>query len=237
MRRSSLSGSAGLVAALMGLGACAASFDASMAPLASPPDTVGPNPRIAPVEKGLIPTVQIAPAKGWPSGSKPRAAQHVAVNAFASGLNHPRWMYVLPNGDVLVAETNAPPKPDDGKGIKGKVMKAVQGRAGAGVPSANRIVLPRDAGGDGQAETKTVFIDKINSPCGMALDHTWKSCRQCRSSRVLNVVLLVCGEPWQLQRDLWITWRGYRLPDVDVAMHGHRHHRGGAECRNRKQQE
>ncbi len=169
MRRSSLSGSAGLVAALMGLGACAASFDASMAPLASPPDTVGPNPRIAPVEKNLIPTVQIAPAKGWPSGSKPRAAQHVAVNAFASGLNHPRWIYVLPNGDVLVAETNAPPKPDDGKGIKGKVMKAVQGRAGAGVPSANRIVLLRDADGDGVAETKTVFIDKLNSPFGMAL--------------------------------------------------------------------
>ena len=143
--------------------------DAKMGPVSSPPDTVGPSPRIAPVEKSLIPTMQIAPAKGWPAGAKPRAASGVKVDAFARGLDHPRWLCVLPNGDVLVAETNAPPKPDDAKGVKGKVMKSVQKRAGAGVPSANRIVLLRDADGDGVAETKTVFIDHLNSPFGMAL--------------------------------------------------------------------
>ena len=109
--------------------------------------------------KTLIPTVQIAPAKGWPAGAKPAAATGLAVTAFATGLDHPRWLYVLPNGDVLVAETNAPPKPDDGKGIKGMVMKPVQKQAGAGVPSANRITLLRDADGDGVAETRTVFLE------------------------------------------------------------------------------
>jgi len=143
--------------------------DAKMGPVSSPPDTVGPSPRIAPVEKNLIPTMQVALAKGWPAGAKPRAASGVAVDAFARGLDHPRWLCVLPNGDVLVAETNAPPRPDDAKGVKGKVMRTVQKRAGADTPSANRIVLLRDADGDGVAETKTVFIDHLNSPFGMAL--------------------------------------------------------------------
>ena len=84
----------------------------------------------------------------------------MAVNAFATGLDHPRSVYVLPNGDVLVAETNAPPKPDDGKGIKGFVYEQVQKWAGAGVPSANRITLLRDADGDGVAETRSVFLDR-----------------------------------------------------------------------------
>jgi len=151
------------------LGANALPGDAGVRPVASPADTIGPNPRIGPVDKSLIPTVQIAPAKGWPVGGKPTAAAGVAVNAFATGLNHPRWVYVLPNGDVLVAEANAPPKPDDNNGIKGAIMKKVQGRAGAGTPSANRIVLLRDADGDGVAETKTVFIANLHSPFGMAL--------------------------------------------------------------------
>ena len=150
-------------------GAYALPGDASVGPVPSPPETVGPNPRIGPVEKSLIPTVQVAPVKGWTAGSMPSAAPGVSVNAFAVGLNHPRWLYVLPNGDVLVAETNAPPKPDDGKGIRGKIMKSVQARAGAGAPTLNRIVLLRDADGDGVAETKTVFIENLNSPFGMAL--------------------------------------------------------------------
>ena len=101
-----------------------------------------------------MPTVNIATATGWPGGGKPKAANGMAVNAFATGLDHPRTVHVLPNGDVLVAESNAPPKPDDGKGIKGWVTKMVMGRAGAGVPSANRITLLRDADGDGVAETQ-----------------------------------------------------------------------------------
>ena len=76
---------------------------------------------------------------------------------------------MLPNGDVLVAESNAPPKPEDGKGIKALVMKLVMKKAGAGVPSANRITLLRDADGDGVAETRSVFLQGLNSPFGMAL--------------------------------------------------------------------
>src|SRR5262249_21502976 len=91
------------------------------------------------------------------------------VQAFATGLTHPRWLYVLPNGDVLVAETNAPERKDDGKGIKGWVMGLVQKRAGAKVSSPNRIMLLRDSDGDGVAETKMPFITGLRSPFGMAL--------------------------------------------------------------------
>jgi hypothetical protein len=130
---------------------------------------VGPDPQIPPPNETLIPTVHIAPAKGWPEGATPRAAAGTQVAAFARDLAHPRWLYVLPNGDVLVAETNAPPKPEDGKGVKGWAMKKVMKKAGAGVPSPNRITLLRDADGDGVAETRTVFLDGLNSPFGMAL--------------------------------------------------------------------
>ena len=131
--------------------------------------TVGPTPTLPPPTETLIPTVHVAPAKGWPEGSKPVPAAGLQVSAFAAGLEHPRWLHVLPNGDVLVAETNAPERPEEGKGIKAWVMKKVMGKAGAGVPSANRITLLRDADGDGVAETKSIFLEKLNSPFGMAL--------------------------------------------------------------------
>ncbi|AZF27901.1 sorbosone dehydrogenase family protein [Pseudomonas sp. R2-60-08W] len=132
-------------------------------------DGTGPSPRLPEPNKTLIPTVNIAPAVGWPDGAKPTAAAGTQVTAFAEGLEHPRWLYVLPNGDILVAETNAPPKPDDAKGVRGWVMEKVMGRAGAGVPSPNRITLLRDADHDGVAETRTVFLENLNSPFGMAL--------------------------------------------------------------------
>jgi glucose/arabinose dehydrogenase len=132
-------------------------------------DGTGPSPQLPEPNKTLIPTVNIAPAIGWPAGTKPTAAAGTQVVAFAEGLDHPRWLYVLPNGDVLVAETNAPPKPDDSKGLRGWVMEKVMGRAGAGVPSPNRITLLRDADHDGVAETRTVFLENLNSPFGMAL--------------------------------------------------------------------
>ncbi|UVK97268.1 sorbosone dehydrogenase family protein [Pseudomonas sp. B21-048] len=132
-------------------------------------DGTGPSPKLPEPNKTLIPTVNIAPAIGWPEGKKPVAAAGTQVAAFAEGLEHPRWLYVLPNGDVLVAETNAPPKPDDGKGIRGWVMGKVMGRAGAGVPSPNRITLLRDKDHDGVAETRTVFLENLNSPFGMTL--------------------------------------------------------------------
>ena len=129
----------------------------------------GPQPQLPAPNPTLLPTVHIAPAVGWPAGGKPIAAPGTRVVAFARELEHPRWLYVLPNGDVLVAESNAPPKPDDGKGIRGWFMKMVMGRAGAGVPSANRITLLRDSDGDGVAETRAVFLDGLTSPFGMAL--------------------------------------------------------------------
>src|SRR5882757_11298547 len=115
--------------------------------------TFGPSPTLPAPQSSLIPTINVAPAAGWPQGGKPTAADGMAVNAFATGLDHPRTVYVLPNGDVLVAESNAPPKPDDTGGIKGWITWMIMRRAGAGVPSANRITLLRDADGDGIAET------------------------------------------------------------------------------------
>jgi glucose/arabinose dehydrogenase len=129
----------------------------------------GPHPKLPPPNPTLLPTVNIAPAKGWSAGETPMAADGLAVNAFATGLDHPRWLYVLPNGDVLVAETNAPPKPEGSQGIKGWIIKRVMKRAGAGVPSANRITLLRDENDDGIAETRTVFLQGLNSPFGMTL--------------------------------------------------------------------
>lgn len=129
----------------------------------------GINPSLPAPEHKLIPTVKIAPAIGWPAGKKPLAAPGTQVVAFATGLNHPRWLYVLPNGDVLVAETNAPEKPDDAKGLKGWAMGLVMKRAGAAVPSANRITLLRDTNGDGIADLQTIFLENLNSPFGMAL--------------------------------------------------------------------
>jgi len=129
----------------------------------------GPDPQLPPPNKTLIPTVNVAAVAPWPAGMQPRSAPGTTVNAFATGLDHPRWLLVLPNGDVLVAETNAPPKPDDGKGFRGWVMKLLMKRAGAGTPSANRITLLRDVDGDGIAEMRSVFAQGLSSPFGMAL--------------------------------------------------------------------
>jgi glucose/arabinose dehydrogenase len=129
----------------------------------------GAHPQLPAPNKTLLPTVNIAEAVGWPSGATPSAATGLAVAAYANGLDHPRWLYTLPNGDVLVAETNAPPKPDDSNGIKGWISKKVMSRAGANVPSANRISLLRDTRGDGVADQRSVFLHGLNSPFGMAL--------------------------------------------------------------------
>jgi glucose/arabinose dehydrogenase len=152
-----------LIAVATGLAACGETARLQVS------DGTGPTPTLPEPNKTLIPTLNIAPAIGWPQGAKPIAAPGTQVAAFAEGLDHPRWLYVLPNGDVLVAETNAPPKPDDSKGIRGWVMGKVMGRAGAAVPSANRITLLRDQDHDGVAETRTVLIDQLNSPFGMTL--------------------------------------------------------------------
>src|SRR5688572_1818712 len=131
---------------------------------------IGPNPTLPRPEKTLIPLVNVVDARGWLKGGKPyAAAAGTTVNAFATGLKHPRWLYVLPNGDVLVAETNAPPRPEDGKGIKGFFFGVFQKKAGGAVPSANRITLLRDTDGDGIADLQTPFITGLSSPFGMEL--------------------------------------------------------------------
>ncbi len=129
----------------------------------------GANPKLPEPQHAWIPTVHIADAQGWPAGTTPQVASGLQIKAFASGLDHPRWVYMLPNGDVLVAETDAPPKPEDGNGLRGWIMKLVMNKAGSGHPSANRITLLRDTDGDGVADVCTVFIDKLNSPFGMVL--------------------------------------------------------------------
>ncbi|MGP3790947.1 PQQ-dependent sugar dehydrogenase [Pseudomonas sp. B392_1p] len=129
----------------------------------------GPNPALPEPNKTLIPTVNVATAVGWPENGRPSPAAGLVVHAFARGLDHPRWLYVLPNGDVLVAETNAPPKPEKKKSIKSWFTDKAMERAGAGVPSANRISLLRDSDRDGVADVQTPFLENLNSPFGMAL--------------------------------------------------------------------
>jgi len=129
----------------------------------------GPNPALPAPQRSLIPTVKVSDVVGWPAGVTPRAPAGFRVQPFATGLDHPRWLLVLPNGDVLVAESNAPPKKEPPHGLKGFFEKMLMKKAGAGVPSANRITLLRDADHDGIAELKTPFLTNLYSPFGMAL--------------------------------------------------------------------
>jgi len=151
---------------LIGLLMLAACGEVAMLPVSA---GTGTRPTLPPPQQTLMPTVNIAPAQGWAPGTAPIAAPGTRVALFANHLDHPRWLYVLPNGDVLVAETNAPPKPDDSPGIKGWVMGLVMKQAGAAVPSANRITLLRDSDGDGIVDLRSILHDGLNSPFGMAL--------------------------------------------------------------------
>jgi glucose/arabinose dehydrogenase len=127
-------------------------------------DGTGPKPVLPAPRRSLLPTVNVVTAKGWSGDEKPIAAEGTTVVAFARGLDHPRWLHVLPTGDVLVAETNAPPRPEYARGIKGWFFKRYPKKAGGAVPSANRITLLRDADGDGIAEIRSVLLAGLNSP-------------------------------------------------------------------------
>jgi hypothetical protein len=140
--------------------------DTATLPLAA---GMGKSPSLPAPRPAALPTVHVAPADGWAEGARPTAAAGLAVSAFASGLDHPRWLLVLPNGDVLVAETNAPPRPDDSVGIKGWLASLVMGQAGASTPSANRITLLRDTQGSGRADQRFVLLEGLHSPFGMAV--------------------------------------------------------------------
>ncbi|RKR66270.1 glucose/arabinose dehydrogenase [Acidovorax sp. 94] len=155
--------------------ALAGSMALALAQPATPGPGLGPNPQLpAPEKSGLVPTFNIAPAQGWPQGTQPQAPAGFKVTALARGLDHPRWVYTLPNGDVLVAESNKPPPAEGAKnvhsdGLRGLAMGLVMKRAGAGTPSANRITLLRDTDGDGVADVRTAFMQNLLSPFGMAL--------------------------------------------------------------------
>jgi glucose/arabinose dehydrogenase len=152
-----------LVPAALVLGACG---EQAKLPVSA---GFGSHPVLPAPDETLIPTVNVAPAIGWPEGAAPVAAPGLTVTPFAEGLDHPRWIYVLPNGDVLVAETKAPARPESGGGIRGWAMQFFMQRAGASGPSADRITLLRDADGDGVVETRSAFIEGLHSPFGMAL--------------------------------------------------------------------
>lgn len=130
---------------------------------------MGPQPVLPSPKEERIPVVAVAEAVGWPEGRTPTAASGLRVTAFAQGLDHPRWLLTLPNGDVLVAESAAPARPEEEKGLRAKVMGYFMRKAGAAVPSADRITLLRDADGDGVAELRTAFLEGLHSPFGMAL--------------------------------------------------------------------
>jgi glucose/arabinose dehydrogenase len=130
--------------------------------------TVGPTPTLVEPRTSLIPAIEVVTAIGWTEGDQPVAAPGLQVTPFAR-LDHPRWLHVLPNGDVLVAETNAPERPKDDDGIRGKLFKRFQAKAGGAVPSPNRLSLLRDADGDGVAEGHTPFLTGLDAPFGMAL--------------------------------------------------------------------
>ncbi len=129
----------------------------------------GRNPQLPRPHPTRIPTVDIAPAKGWAAKATPLAAAGLRVSAYAAGLDHPRWLYLLPNGDVLVAETNAPAGRKNTHGFLGWAKGLAMKRTGGAVPSADRIRLLRDANGDGRAELQAVLLERLHSPFGMAL--------------------------------------------------------------------
>lgn len=129
--------------------------------------TEGRHVELVEAQSERIPSVNLAKPIGWKPGEAPVAAQGLAVNRFAEGLDHPRTMLTLPNGDVLVALTNSPPR--SGGGISGFFQRLFMGRAGAADPSPNKIILLRDADGDGKAEQRFTFREKdLQSPSGMA---------------------------------------------------------------------
>lgn len=158
--------SLGIVLVLLGIGTYKFVLRPEYAQLPVSAST-GPHPKLPPPNATLMPTVNIARPVGWKDGEMPRAAKGLSVKAFAKGLNHPRWLYALPNGDVLVAETNSPNT--DKTSFKNRIARAIQGLVGADVPSPNRIILLRDANSDGVAEEQNVFLDHLYSPFGMAL--------------------------------------------------------------------
>lgn len=172
-----------------------------------PADTFGANPKLSPPEESWLPTLKLAKAETWREGEKPKAAQGLDVKAFARGLKHPRWVYVLPNGDVLVAEASTESGSSwDPRSI---VQNWAQRQAGAIVENANRISILRDTNGDGVADEQSVFLEGLRQPFGMALigDQLY----------VANTDSVV-RYPYKTG-DRKITDKGIKLVDIPVGHH------------------
>ncbi len=146
---------------------CAGLLAAACSGQAPAPPTYGANPSLPAPKSGLLPTINVPKAVGWPAGAAPVAAEGLAVTRFAEGLDHPRWLYLLPNGDVLVAEASS--QPSKGGGITGFVANSMMRQGGAFDAGANHITLLRDADGDGDVDARHTFIDGLKQPMGMAL--------------------------------------------------------------------
>jgi glucose/arabinose dehydrogenase len=167
-----------MIAALTVLGLCACESESKLPVSAGE----GRNPNLPPPTETLIPTVNIAIAKGWPDGGKPKPAAGLRVEALADKLDHPRWLYVLPNGDVLVAETNGPERPRDSAGLSGWIHKQVMSWAGAVTKSADRITLLRGIDGNGKAQLREGFSGRAAFPLRHGACGRYAVCRQqqCR---------------------------------------------------------
>ncbi|HZP99864.1 MAG TPA: sorbosone dehydrogenase family protein [Reyranella sp.] len=152
---------------LAALAAACTTSEGSSDPLAG----FGPNPALPAPHSSLIPQVDVPDVVGWHGGAAPKAPPGFTVTRYAEGLDHPRWLYPLPNGDVLVAEAAAPPSQGDetNPGIRGWVQRMLMKKVGSAVPSPNKIILLRDGNDDGVAETRTIFAQGLNSPFGMTL--------------------------------------------------------------------
>ena len=181
-------------------------LSAAMAQELTPP-AIGPSPNLHQPQKNWLPTISWAPVEQWADGRKPKAAPGLAVNAFAQGLKHPRWIYVLPNGDVLVAESATLPSPSWSP--RALIQNFIQHRVRATVENANRISLLKDKDGDGIAEERTVFLEGLRQPFGMALigDKFY----------VANTDSVV-AYPYK-QGDTRITAQGQKIMDLKVGHH------------------
>lgn len=151
------------LAAALALAGCGSKAELSV------DDVTGRDPKLVDPKTSWFPTVNFAKAVGWPSGAAPTPAPGLQVAEYAGGLSHPRWLYVLPNGDVLVAESDSPARPQQSGGLKAWIRGLVMKRAGAASPSANRIILLRDANHDGIVDGRFTFLTGLSSPFGMAL--------------------------------------------------------------------
>ncbi|MDB5464721.1 MAG: L-sorbosone dehydrogenase, partial [Phenylobacterium sp.] len=164
MTRHTLSAAAGF--AVLSLAACSMPKGSS-----DPWVGYGPNPPLPKPQKALIPTVDTPKVVGWAQGAAPKAPAGFTVARYADGLDHPRWLYVLPNGDVLVSESASEPSAADksNQGIKGFFQKMLMKKVGSTKPSPNRIFLLRDSDGDGVAESRMLFAQGLTRPFGMTL--------------------------------------------------------------------